>query len=398
VLKVLWHLLRRPIDSAFCWFRDRLIEASTRVLSPLLSTKQIWYERALLVEYRDMARIANRRRDIDCWFVLNPFSTRCAHLLQRPIVSMAADFVLSSCPTGFSSDVIAGARANFLLLDRYIYRYVTLSDHVTERHLRDTLGVGLSRVTRIHHGAVSVSGHLPMPRFLVKDSESVSSAASRIRAYLATRAAGSIGSALEKDFTNNFLKDYRFEESAYILISTQNRTYKNTFRCIKAVEVLIHKCGVNVKLIMTGDLQPYMVDFIRSHGLHFDVFALPRVPNDIHACLYHCATVAAHLSFFEGGAGAFPFDEAISVGTPVVLSRNSATLEYSNREDFRAHLADPYSVNDIALKLREAIEDPRKLFEIQSEIYKEKSLRSWQAVSQEYLNVFREAAGSKANL
>lgn len=343
------------------------------------------YERALHAEFSALAKKANHSARLDLWFLLNPFAVKYAHYLQGPVISLMADFVFASCPSGFTAEVVGNARNNLQRIDNKIVRYITLSEHVMRDHAIGYFNIPSERVTCIKHGVIDISHFLPQRIHQCKTAASRAAAAECIREYLAQQ-------SHENGWLRDYLLKFAFEDCSYVLISTQNRPYKNVFRCVQAVRDLIKLRGRCIKLILTGALPPHIEQYVMSESLIYEVLPIPRVPNKIHAALYHCAQVAAHVSFFEGGVGAFAFDEAISVGTPIVLARNNATLELSSDAGYRSLLADPYSLDDIRDKLDAALSSPEQWYAVQANVYNQMKRRTWQVAGQEYYRVFKEVA------
>lgn len=196
-----------------------------------------------------------------------------------------------------------------------------------------------------------------------------------------------------------FLRAFKFENGGYILISTQNRPYKNTMRVIEALTAFNRKYNRSVKLIMTGD---YGIDdknnpigqYVRDEGLLFDVLALPRVPSTVHAALYHNADLAIHASFYEGGQGAFPFSEALSVGTPVLLAHNRANDELYKEFSYGDFAFHPHSTLELVNLLQHAYSDLNSLYEKQFVVASALAeRRSWADAHEDYVNVFKAAVG-----
>ena len=121
------------------------------------------------------------------------------------------------------------------------------------------------------------------------------------------------------------LADFPFEHLDYVVVSTQDRQTKNVVTVVDAVAQLLRHEALNLKLLMTtpihvGATWTPLPGRIASDGLDLDVLSLPDLPRDVHAALYHGASVAVHASFYEGGQAPFPFHEAVSVGTPCLIA------------------------------------------------------------------------------
>lgn len=349
------------------------------------------YFSVLAAEFERMARAANaNRHGVDCWFLINPFSTSSAHLLKKPVVSLLADFVPAACPAGFSSDLVSRAKYNLARLDSRVKYYITISRHVTERQATQYLGIDPSRIRCVYHGSVSIAQNLPFAVARPKAPEHRALAAQVIRSHLDQRKQGKQEPNLNGVWSE-YLMDFPFEDVRYVFVSTQNRPYKNTLRVVQAVENLIRKHYFPVKLIMTGAMDAEIDHYVKSRHLYYDVISIPRVPDDVLAALYYCSAVAIHASFFEGGIGAFPFYEAVSVGTPVVLTRNPATLEFDTDPVYLESLVDPYSVSEIEGAIKQVCQAPEETLARQRQLYSRISGRTWQHAAKEYLQVFSDA-------
>lgn len=351
------------------------------------------YEISLRTEFDRMAAVANKNKLIDCWFILNPFSVLSAHKLSAPIVSLVADFVPFACPSGFSPVSIEKHKKNFYALNNKVKKYITISEHVKKDQLIEYFRVSEERIKTITHGIVSINKDLEFDFQIDKEktNETRRKAAETIKYFLSSRNYYSISNNYLDDVWYRYLKNFPFDNVRFILISTQNRPYKNTLLVVKALDYLIKNRGYNFKIIMTGVMTEEIQNYIIDNDLYFDVISIPRVPNKILAALYHCAFVAVHASFFEGGVGAFPFYEAISVGTPVILSRNAATLELSENEIYRNFLFDPYSLEQLVDRLEFLIENEKTVYEWQCRLYASISKRTWRDASLEYLQVFQNS-------
>lgn len=347
-------------------------------------------------EFKLIAKAINKT-DLDCVLILNPFATQHARFVKKPIVSLFADYVQTACPSGFAEESIKLGRKNFRKLKDKIVHWITISEHVKHNQAINVFGIPENMLTTIYHGRVNVREYLPCEMDLFASTEeSRQKASDRINLYCTNKLKFKYHkqSALErKSFV--FLSKMPFNKVRYLLISTQNRPYKNTLRVIQAAAQLRERKQVEIKVIMTGAMPPEIAQYVDVKKLWLDVLVIPRVSNKIHACLYHCAELAVHASFFEGGIGAWPFDEAVSVGTPCLLTRNPATLELSDEPVFREQLADPYSVDDIAEKMQYVIENRQEVFEYQRSFYKNLAdNRTWGDVGREYKAVFASAGKS----
>ncbi|MCF6303335.1 MAG: glycosyltransferase, partial [Devosiaceae bacterium] len=260
------------------------------------------------------------------------------------------------------------------------------------------------------HGYVDISGQLDfLSRSNLTDNQGLAfveknSASKKLASGMI---ANSLDSMQRKNLNNvgpiyrrqlDYIKKMDFSKTEYVLVSTQNRPYKNTLGAIKALERYNLNADRPLKLIMTGD---YGIDdthspvgsYVRKNGLYFDVLAIPRVPDDVHAALYHCATLALAASFFEGGTGSFVFDEAVSVGTPALLSHNLSHDE--GLQGYKAYSTFTFNPNDpqkLAELIKSTLSQPEgNLYKTQWDIASNRmQKRSWEIVQKEYLEAFNQ--------
>ena len=364
-------------------------------------------------ELRRLARRAGRLVDVDCWYVPHT-SYGSGRFLPSPRVFLFADFVFHDAPTGFPPELIAMARKNVKKVLSNAEHVICISEHVKRRHVIGVFGYPEERTTVIRHGYVDISHLLP---FLHRDEgEAASFARVRKTRESLERAAEIVKAGLVRIHFRNrhafgpvyathvfpYLRKIDFSRERFALISTQNRPYKNTLGVMKAVELHNRRARRPLKLIMTGDAGIDDPDnpigaYIREHGLYYDVLSIPRVPDVMHAALYHCATLAIAGTFFEGGSGSFVFDEAVSVGTPVLLSRNLAhDEEFRRYEEYREFSFNPYEPEQLA-DLMDAVLSGGvdALHEKQWRIARERhDRRPWSLVHEEYLGVFREVSNA----
>ena len=386
-------LLRRFVPSA------RLADGLIAVFRELTET-----------ELQRLAQLAGRREQVDCWYVpaMNYTSGR---FLKSPRIFLFADFVFHDAPTGFPPELVASVRRNFRKVLASADHVICISEHVKKRHVMGVFGYPEDRITVVKHGYVDIShllsflkkGEAEALPFVEKTEESRRQAARIIQKGLVeifNRNRHNFG-PIYKNHVYPFLRKMDFSRERYILVSTQNRPYKNTLGVIKAVELYNRKARRPLRLIMTGDAgiddpASPIGAYIRNKGLYYDVLSIPRVPDSVHAAMYHGATLAIAATFFEGGSGSFVFDEAVSVGTPVLLSRNLAHDEaFASYEEYKTFSFNPYDICELSDTIRKVMSDGIvKLYKDQWKIARERrEKRPWSVVQKEYLEVFEKVSG-----
>jgi glycosyltransferase involved in cell wall biosynthesis len=351
---------------------------------------------AIDLEFKRMAKYANKQR-VSCWFVTYP-GYRNAEFLKAPICLLFPDFVVGEFPNLYQKPTIEYHKKLFSVLIPKAKQFITISDHVKNKYLIGVFAAKPDRCRTIRHASPSLASYAPyLPAGMRKTLTSKRAAGDTIREYCTSHfdewpTKGPITTGVVQPY----LLGFPFEHVPYVLVATQNRPYKNTLGVIRAVQKLNQR-GTPCKLIMTGDfgLDDPLSDigrYVRRERLLLDVLCIPRVPREILAALFHCATVAVHASFYEGGVGAFPFFEGMSVGTPALLSRNQATLELNAGEDIDEFLFEPSNVDEISEKIKAILKAPECAFKRQRPIYNSLNRRTWEEASREYVAAFRETA------
>jgi hypothetical protein len=125
-------------------------------------------------------------------------------------------------------------------------------------------------------------------------------------------------------------KNDLFERNFIITSSTYRAEYKN----FKLVESLI-KSGwlesTNTYIFLTHVPSGNVNELISNPYVYF---TKDRIDNKALGQLYSLASLALHVSLFEGGVNVAPFSEAVSVGTPCIAARSKATIEAELAEEW----------------------------------------------------------------
>jgi glycosyltransferase involved in cell wall biosynthesis len=187
-----------------------------------------------------------------------------------------------------------------------------------------------------------------------------------------------------------------FGEFDYLFVSSQTRPHKNHFNLLKAYKKLLRENYFNIKLIFTGQFSAEMQNFIAHEKLHLDVLSLSGLPPKVHAAFYACAKLSVVPTLFEGGFP-FVFSEALSVGTPVVMSDIPVVRE-ALPEEFRKEICfDPYDINDMVARIAWALENHDRLLKTETIAYNQMKNRTWGQVAEEYVLAFISTASQNAN-
>ena len=123
---------------------------------------------------------------------------------------------------------------------------------------------------------------------------------------------------------------------------------------------------------------------------------LVRLSEEELAACYRQAELAVNPTLSEG-ACPFTFTEALSVDTPVVMSRIPVTEEVIAEKQLQAAmLFDPYDWRDMARVIRRGVEHRDDLLAMQQAAYATLAERTWQNVSRETIHALDAAAGQGA--
>lgn len=346
---------------------------------PILEEPPTPGELAHVQRMSQLAAFANARVKVDGWLALHAhwdnvlwLRGRCVTFFPDANDVTFIDFNEAAWqPTGPGTRGLERTRRTLARCDAAI----TFSPHVAAQ-LRALYPVP-PEVYTIPHGAPDL---FPELRFLTHrrgDAETRARAGELLRNY-----------AQRQDW--QYLSDFPFEEVPYIIVSTQDRRSKNLGAVAEAVERLIRREYINIKVLATATFN-YGADWtllpgtIERHQLHYDILSVPRLPRYIHAALYHCAALVIHPSLFEGGNGSWPFHEGISVGTPALQARapHSRFLA-EGAPELNDYSFDPYDVEDAIRAIKKVLADRKAAVDIQLGAYEKLRRRSWGIVAAEY--------------
>lgn len=148
--------------------------------------------------------------------------------------------------------------------------------------------------------------------------------------------------------TTNFDNDTKpYIEEKYYLIISANRWLKNSYRAIKALDLLFSKKKiVDGKVIVVG-LSHKSIIYRKIHNKNRFI-TLPYVEKDILESLYAGAYAFIYPSLNEGFG--YPPLEAMKYGVPIVASPFSAISEICSNAVLYAN---PYSCDEIAMRIIE---------------------------------------------
>lgn len=336
------------------------------------------YRRIEVIEAKFLGRLINSRSDISAWYSPTAFWPEFNEI-HGPKLICVPDVVLSDFPVGFAlagDDRMMHAFTRVEAAVRSANNYVTYSQDVKWSTLVRRYGIDPGVVNVVPHGNNSLSEFLGAG--MGEASASVDEGC-RVHILEAMRKSS------QPEYTTGF-SNMQFE---YLFYASQFRPNKNVLTLLRAYEWLLRHKHVGVKLILTGNLDamPEIRSFIEERGLEMDVLCLRGLSvRQLTAC-YRLARLAVNPSLSEGGFP-FTFDEALSVGTPVVMSRIGVTEEAITDPELQADmLFDPYDWQDMARKIGWALENCDQLYQKQKPVYDSRSQRTWARVVDDYVSL-----------
>lgn len=332
------------------------------------------YEAVRSQELDRLVRKINRLQAADVWYCPTIFWPEFSSI-AGPKVFAIPDMVYVDFPLGYSiraCELIFEKAQEIIRTDAHLVCY---SEYVRTAHLVDGLGVAPQRISVIRHGLVEMQHYVP----------------GGVPAGRRDWAIRTINACLRSRYGNYpYLAEFDFSDVRFAIYTSQARRHKNLLQLVRIWDSLLRKHFCGAKLILTCRLtdDPEVERYVQARRLQYDVLEFSGVPSEILAALNVLAVVSVNPSLFEGGFP-FTFSEAYSVGTPSVMSRIPAVLEVVRDPGLRASmLFDPYDPNNMAERIRWALDNRDLLLRLQRPLYDELARRSWQVAALEYVELF----------
>ena len=332
-----------------------------------------------------LRKLIERRIDVIAWYCPTSFWPHFNNI-TAPRIMCVPDVVLADFPVGFAG--VGGERLllNFNQVDKAIRGgefYVTYSHHVKWHTLVKRYNVDPDAVYVVPHGANRLDELV-----MVSDTPFNDSATDELCRNL-------FRSALTKAANHPDASIYGIGDVRFIFYASQFRPNKNVISLLRAYNYLLKRRYISLKLILTGKPTPEIQSFINDNNLEHDVLCLHGLTAQELAACYRLADLSVNPSLSEGGCP-FTFSEAISVGTPVVMSRIPVTEEVIVDSELQSFmLFDPYDYKDIANRIEWALDNKEELYKIQRSFFDEVvAKRTWRDVVEEYINVLDDIVDS----
>ena len=299
--------------------------------------------------------------------------------IPMPRLTCVPDVVLGKFPVSFSE--VGGDRTlrsfgEIQTMIRGGENFVTYSEETKWETLVERFSVDPHKVTTIHHAPNDLSGLINVRG--ARNSE--------VERHYCERL---LKSALRRSEAPEYSSGFANPSFKFLFYASQFRPNKNQITLLRAYTYLLKQRKISHKLVLTGNVAYYpLVDtFIQRHRLQNDVLCLHGLSVEELAACYKLADLAVNPSLSEGGCP-FTFTEALSVGTPVVLSRIPVTEEVlTDPELQQATFFDPYDWRDVANRIEWAVGHRAELLAIQSKTYSVMAQRTWTDVVREHVAV-----------
>lgn len=341
----------------------------------------------------DLVVFANAAVSVEGWLILFPHFSRGTRLAGRKatifpdaIPRLFPNFGLGAWDEEGDHTVLMRKVAETLSASDAL---VTFSKHVARDQAHRLFHYPEERIHVVPHALPDLAGDLPVDNPRRGTTISRRTAAEFLRSHAQERGL-------------RYLSTFPFEEASYVVVSTQDRMTKNITSAAKAVLDVLRRQRKDIKLITTAPLHfgaewTELPGLIEREQAPLDVVSFTRLPRREHAALYHCAALAVHPSFFEGGRGPFPMSEALSVGTPCLFARGPHVDELlEEAPELRIDTFDPYAPLELAHLLADRLTDRNTMLDRQSPILERLiAQRSWADVALEYALAASGRAGPR---
>ncbi|MCC6787494.1 MAG: glycosyltransferase [Hyphomonadaceae bacterium] len=382
----------RWVRAAYEWIDP--INRMRRVVSHSRLADLIAPATLVQAEYNANVIYANSLKGVDVWISPYP-GFNSAVGFRAPFVLIFPDYVLADFPENFPESARRNIEEQFGQTVAAADRIISFTEDVRSRHVVGYFGAEREKTAVIPHCLMDISASWQGPQLEPRRFETRSHANGLIRTY-ARDMLSSRKDLPHARFWGLLADSTDFSELQFAFCPQQARPYKNLPRLVEMAVELNRVRGVPLHLVVSAFIDlanksdPFVATVQRLDAWEYLTIA-PALPADVHAALYHAAALAVHPSYFEGGLS-FIFGEAVSMGTPCLLSKNAANLESLDPVAMDYMLFDPSSAMDMADKVEYALANRNEVLARQREhVAHIARTRGWDKVALEYLAVLEEA-------
>ncbi|MFH1152918.1 MAG: glycosyltransferase [Pseudomonadota bacterium] len=340
------------------------------------------YHRMETQEIILLAGVANSLAHVRAWYCPSAFWPSFAKV-KAPKLMCLPDLVLEQFPFRFAESYgphLSVTYDNVVKAVRGADHFVVYSNEIKYGTLVRSFGISSDAVHVVPHGANCLGPFIQ--------------ARHGMHGFI-----GSIRSSCEQILLNVFasrksspyMSGFRNPGIRFMFYASQFRPNKNVMTLLEAYRYLLRHRFVNVKLVLTGnpDTLPDLGRYIGEHHLHKDVLCVQGLSIRELAAFYHLAEIAVNPSLFEGGFP-FTFTEAMSVGTPVVMSDIPVTRdEIADERLAEAMLFNPYDFKAMAEKLEWALANKGILLDMEKPLFDTMVSRTWKDVVSDHVAILQ---------
>lgn len=339
-----------------------------------------------------LALYANDHVAVDGWIVTFPHFTGSIHLRASKAVLMP-DALPYDFPLGWSDEWAEKGfwpswRAKARRVCESADAVINFSDHVADRHCGPLLDIDRAKIHVVPLAPPDLMSELPFLTQRCRTPESRAEAAEVLRDHAAARGLA-------------YLRGFAFEQIDFAVGATQDRPNKNLALPAAAVERIVRRDRLPLKLFLTAPIHhgatwTRLPGFIEDRQFHRDFASLHDLPRGIHAALFHAAALTIHASFYEGIIGNLPLYESLSVGTPCLFATGPHSDELLGEEPtLRPFAFDPYDIEGLIRLTRSVLADREAALEVQQSVYARLSRRSWADVADGYVGAALSGARTR---
>ena len=371
--------------------RSKFSKLYQRLFKTISSPKE---DSLILRLYRNIEQAEGKRLsslisdlvDVGAWYCPTAYWPEF-NKISAPRLMCVPDVVLREFPIEFSK--IGGDRTftTFNLVENSIRtgdHFVTYSNVIKWNTLIDGYNIPAKNISVVHHAPNRLDPLLDISGLPDKDKASYQYARTLLL------------QALKKSNEHLYISAFENSSISFIFYASQIRPNKNIITLFRAYNTLLKKQYIQQKLIVTGNsnVLPEVNDFIKANNLQNDILFLHGLTMPELAACYKLATLAVNPSLSEGGCP-FTFTEALSVDTPVVMSRIPVTEEVLTDPELQEMtFFDPYDWQDMANRIEWALNNRDILLDKQRLIYKQLATRNWTDVVNEHISVLENISTS----
>jgi glycosyltransferase involved in cell wall biosynthesis len=325
----------------------------------------------------------DRRPDIAAWYCPTAFWPQF-NRIRAPGLMCVPDAVVTDFPVGFEladgPTMFAKVRQLQLAI-RGAAHWVTYSEHVKWRTVVGDYDAEPARVHVVPHAAQELL--MPIRVSGTADDDVAIDAFCRQLLLPALRTASA----------SAYTADFRNDQVEFIFYASQFRPNKNVITLLRAFDYLLRERYTSLKLVLTGWWEDKEVSrFIAERRLSHDVLLVHNLSLQELAAFYRLARLAVNPSLSEGGFP-FTFTEALSVGTPVVMSRIAVTEDIVTDPDLQATmLFDPFDWRKMAERIEWALHNRADLLAQQRPLYERLAQRTWRHVVDDHIDILDRIA------